>query len=244
MPDNKFSYERCKALWRFTASVLISIFSLFLFSFALEKYFDKKVTTVVNNSYELAKNYVREVKNRVEADIVLIALDTNKIISSISRQIKTTTKVGKAGNPLDFYLSIIKYLNDEPFRFEYNSKYHHNSTVSKKQPPHLIIYEYGDEESKNRIAKLQFKHKSGHTYRLENAILRDMSESHFACFLTCNKKDWVFDGFSYSRMERVNWKHGLLNDNMVFVFDNYSISDVMKFNFKQGYQILFYYRID
>ena len=44
----------------------------------MEKYFDKKVTTVVNNSYELAKNYVREVRNRVEADIVLIAFDTNK----------------------------------------------------------------------------------------------------------------------------------------------------------------------
>ena len=36
-------------------SLLIAIFSLFLFSFALEKYFDKKITTAVNNSYELAK---------------------------------------------------------------------------------------------------------------------------------------------------------------------------------------------
>ena len=39
------------ALFTFIPSILISIFSLFLFSFALEKYFDKKVTTVVNNSY-------------------------------------------------------------------------------------------------------------------------------------------------------------------------------------------------
>ena len=66
------------SLFTLIPSVLISIFSLFLFSFALEKYFDKKVTTVVNNSYELAKNYVQEVRNRVEADIVLIAFDTNK----------------------------------------------------------------------------------------------------------------------------------------------------------------------
>ena len=44
----------------------------------MEKYFDKKVTTVVNNSYELAKNYVEEVRNKIEADIVLIAFDTNK----------------------------------------------------------------------------------------------------------------------------------------------------------------------
>ena len=66
------------SLFTLTPSILISIFSLFLFSFAIEKYFDKKVTTVVNNSYELAKNYVQEVRNKVEADIVLIAFDTNK----------------------------------------------------------------------------------------------------------------------------------------------------------------------
>ena len=66
------------SLFTLIPSVLISIFSLFLFSFALEKYFDKKVTTVVNNSYELAKSYVQEVRNKIEADIILIAFDTNK----------------------------------------------------------------------------------------------------------------------------------------------------------------------
>ena len=66
------------SLFTLIPSILISIFSLFLFSFALEKYFDKKVTTVVNNSYELAKSYVQEVRNKIEADIILIAFDTNK----------------------------------------------------------------------------------------------------------------------------------------------------------------------
>jgi len=66
------------ALFTFIPSILISIFSLFLFSFALEKYFDKKVTTVVNNSYELAKNYVDEVRDKIQSEIVLIAFDVNK----------------------------------------------------------------------------------------------------------------------------------------------------------------------
>ena len=66
------------SLFTLIPSILISIFSLFIFSFALDKYFDKKVTTVVNNSYELAKSYVQEVRNKIEADIVLIAFDTNK----------------------------------------------------------------------------------------------------------------------------------------------------------------------
>ena len=66
------------SLFTLIPSILISVFSLFLFSFALEKYFDKKVTTVVNNSYELAKNYVQEVRNKIESETVLVAFDLNK----------------------------------------------------------------------------------------------------------------------------------------------------------------------
>tara|TARA_B100000963_G_scaffold244426_1_gene214061 strand:- start:4413 stop:6197 length:1785 start_codon:yes stop_codon:yes gene_type:complete len=66
------------SLFTLIPSIVISIFSLFLFSFALEKYFDKKVSTVVNNSYELAKSYVDEVRDKIQSDIVLIAFDINK----------------------------------------------------------------------------------------------------------------------------------------------------------------------
>jgi len=66
------------ALFTLIPSILISIFSLFLFSFAINKYFDEKVTTVVNNSYELAKNYVEDVRDKVQSEIILIAFDTNK----------------------------------------------------------------------------------------------------------------------------------------------------------------------
>ncbi len=67
------------SLFTLIPSLLITIFSLFLFSFALEKYFDKKITTAVNNSYEIAKNYVDEKRNKIESDIILIAFDLNKI---------------------------------------------------------------------------------------------------------------------------------------------------------------------
>ena len=43
------------SLFTLIPSILISIFSLFLFSFALDKYLDKKITTAVNNSYEICK---------------------------------------------------------------------------------------------------------------------------------------------------------------------------------------------
>ena len=48
------------ALFTLIPSLLISVFSLFIFSFALNKYFDKKITTAVNNSYEIVDKYVEE----------------------------------------------------------------------------------------------------------------------------------------------------------------------------------------
>ena len=66
-------------LFTLIPSLLIAIFSLiYFFSFALEKYFDKKITTAVNNSYEIAKNYVDEKRNKIQSEIVLIAFDLNK----------------------------------------------------------------------------------------------------------------------------------------------------------------------
>ncbi len=66
------------SLFTLIPSLLISVFSLFLFSFALEKYFDTKITTAVNNSYELAKNYIDEKRNKIDADIILVSYDLEK----------------------------------------------------------------------------------------------------------------------------------------------------------------------
>ena len=69
------------SLFTLIPSILISAFSLFLFSFAIEKYFDKKITTAVDNSYRIAQNYVIDVRNKIESDIVLVAFDLNKNIN-------------------------------------------------------------------------------------------------------------------------------------------------------------------
>ena len=65
-------------LFTLIPSLLIAIFSLFIFSFALDKYFDQKITSAVNNSYEIAKNYLDEKRNKIESEIILIAFDLNK----------------------------------------------------------------------------------------------------------------------------------------------------------------------
>ena len=66
------------ALFTLIPSVLISVFSLFLLSFALDKYLDKKVTSAVNNSLEIAKSYTNEIRNKTQSEIILIAYDLNK----------------------------------------------------------------------------------------------------------------------------------------------------------------------
>ena len=58
-------------------SIIIAIFSLVLFNVGLQKYFDKKIKSVVNSSSEVAKNYVEQTRNTIEADILLMVLDVN-----------------------------------------------------------------------------------------------------------------------------------------------------------------------
>ena len=58
-------------------SIIIAVFSLLLFNVGLQNYFDKKIKTVVNNSSEVAKNYLEEIRSSIEADILLVDIDVN-----------------------------------------------------------------------------------------------------------------------------------------------------------------------
>ena len=91
------------SLFAFLPSLVIAIFSLILFNVGLQKYFDKRITSAVNNSYQVAKNYIEETQKAVETDIYLISLDLNrysqtffsnpKRFSSIVRTQKNLRKV-------------------------------------------------------------------------------------------------------------------------------------------------------
>ena len=58
-------------------SILIALLSLILFNVCLQKYFDKKIKSVVNNSAEIAKNYVEQIRDTIQSDILLMVLDIN-----------------------------------------------------------------------------------------------------------------------------------------------------------------------
>ena len=59
-------------------SIIIALFSLVLFDVGIQKFFDKKIKLVVNNSTEVAKNYVEQVKNSIQADVLLMDIDINR----------------------------------------------------------------------------------------------------------------------------------------------------------------------
>ena len=54
-------------------SLVVAIFSLFIFNFGIQNYFDKQITNAVNNSYDVAKNYLDESKKNVKSDVISVS---------------------------------------------------------------------------------------------------------------------------------------------------------------------------
>ena len=65
-------------LFTLVPSLLVSIFSLFIFNFGIQKYFDKQITDAVNNSFDVAKNYLEESKENVKSDVILMSVGLNR----------------------------------------------------------------------------------------------------------------------------------------------------------------------
>ncbi|NCU52827.1 MAG: HAMP domain-containing protein [Candidatus Fonsibacter lacus] len=59
-------------------SIFVAVFSLMLFNLGIEKWFDKKVNDVVNNSVEVARNYLEENQNSIKGEILAMANDLNR----------------------------------------------------------------------------------------------------------------------------------------------------------------------
>jgi two-component system nitrogen regulation sensor histidine kinase NtrY len=54
------------------------MFSLFIFNYGIQKYFDNQITNAVNNSYDIAKNYLKENKKNVQADAIMMSVGLNR----------------------------------------------------------------------------------------------------------------------------------------------------------------------
>ena len=66
------------SLFTVIPSLIVAIFSLFIFNFGVQNYFDKQITKAVNNSFDLAKNYLEESKDNVLSDVILMSVGLNR----------------------------------------------------------------------------------------------------------------------------------------------------------------------
>ena len=66
------------SLFTVIPSLVVAMFSLFIFNFGIQNYFDKQITKAVNNSFDVAKNYLEESKENVLSDVILMSVGLNR----------------------------------------------------------------------------------------------------------------------------------------------------------------------
>jgi len=77
--QTNLKYISVFSLFTVIPSLVVAIFSLFLFNFGIQNYFDKQITKAVNNSYDVAKNYLEESKENVLSDVILMSVGLNRV---------------------------------------------------------------------------------------------------------------------------------------------------------------------
>ena len=76
--QTNLKYISLFTLFTFIPSLIVAIFSLFIFNFGLQKYFDNQITKAVNNSYDVARIYYEKSKENIKSDAILISVGLNK----------------------------------------------------------------------------------------------------------------------------------------------------------------------
>ena len=66
------------SLFTVIPSLVVAIFSLFIFNFGIQNFFDNQITRAVNNSFDVAKNYLEESKENVLSDVILMSAGLNR----------------------------------------------------------------------------------------------------------------------------------------------------------------------
>ena len=76
--QTNLKYISVFSLFTVIPSLVVATFSLFLFNFGIQNYFDKQITKAVNNSFDVAKNYLEENKENVLSDVILMSVGLNR----------------------------------------------------------------------------------------------------------------------------------------------------------------------
>ena len=65
-------------LFTLIPSFLIAIFSLIVFNYGLQNFFNTQITKAVNSSYDVAKSYLEQNKKTVRSDVFLMSAEYNQ----------------------------------------------------------------------------------------------------------------------------------------------------------------------
>ena len=187
-----------------------------------------------------------------------LALNTNSIIHSIYRSIPKSFHEGhygikdvdEYGNPLAFYSDLIDFIHAKNSGIPILKILSGSSEVlsflsgNNNENSDIVIVQLYNKDytpsyaQSNRIKKGTIIKHGKIRYKLDSVVIRDNNHNHFACAITCNGVQMVYDGAAFSPLINKKWK-AMLNRNIDFKLPG----SKTKWNFKKGYQILFYYRI-
>lgn len=186
-------------------------------------------------------------------------MNTNEIITSIYESFKHpkkwVKKRGQYGNALDYYMNLIDFLypnKSYPVQIVWGTSLINNNNLMPTQftvtgaLPHMFVCEIYDNTSRTiNTKRIKITISSEHfpesaEYILDSVCIRDVEQQHVGALITLNKHGYFFDGDSPVKLKSLNWNTTtFLNDDKLFSFGKkYS-----KFNLRNGYQILYYYRI-
>uniref|UniRef100_A0A6C0DE45 Uncharacterized protein n=1 Tax=viral metagenome TaxID=1070528 RepID=A0A6C0DE45_9ZZZZ len=194
-------------------------------------------------------------------------LDNNSIIEKIYKSIPIhgyNTKgfdnlynVNDSGNPVHYYSSIIHYLQDTSIDLLFINTYNNTdwkNTVNDRIKqmgyyPHIIVIEINDELKQrpgnsgiimDKEQEFTIRDKK---YVLDSCAVRDKAQNHFCGLITCEGKQYAYDGESYHRLVALDWKRHI-NSSFTWTFegtyDSYG-QKLLEWSFLHGYQMLIYY---
>ena len=76
--QTNIKYISLFSIFTLIPSLIVAFFSLVIFNFGLQKYFDDQITRAVNNSNDVAKNYLEEIKKNIKSDVILMSVGLNR----------------------------------------------------------------------------------------------------------------------------------------------------------------------
>jgi len=178
-------------------------------------------------------------------------MDTNNLIGFLGVQLieKGYYAPGRyqRGNPINYYGSIIKYLDEKKNINMLNISHRvfkktkiESQLASVKNMPHIFCVT--QTRPRNTDIQKTFEYTiKGKTYKysLDSAIILSSNNSHYTACITGNKKGYGFDGASFSRLVPFKWKEKInSNESWKFIDEGEEV-----YNFRSGFVSFFYYRI-